>query len=61
MQQSPHTLLKEARSWVGTPYQHQATTKGAGCDCLGFIRGLYRFCITPNHPFPPVTHQNGQS
>ncbi|KZL18524.1 peptidase P60 [Pseudovibrio sp. WM33] len=51
MQQSSQTLLREARSWVGTPYQHQATTKGAGCDCLGFIRGLYRFL---HHTEPSV-------
>jgi len=42
MQQNPQALLREAHSWIGTPYQHQASRKGAGCDCLGFIRGLYR-------------------
>ena len=35
-------LLAEARSWIGTPYRHQASLKGAGCDCLGLIRGLWR-------------------
>ena len=35
-------ILAEARSWVGTPYQHQASTKGAGCDCLGLVRGVWR-------------------
>ena len=28
--------------WVGTPYHHQASVKGAGCDCLGLIRGVWR-------------------
>lgn len=32
----------EARSWIGTPYVHQASAKGAGCDCLGLIRGVWR-------------------
>lgn len=35
-------LITQARGWIGTPYVHQAACKGAGCDCLGFIRGLWR-------------------
>ena len=31
-----------ARSWIGTPYVHQASLKGAGCDCLGLLRGVVR-------------------
>ncbi|SLN44651.1 Murein DD-endopeptidase MepS/Murein LD-carboxypeptidase precursor [Falsiruegeria litorea R37] len=31
-----------ARSWIGTPYVHQASTKGAGSDCLGLVRGVWR-------------------
>jgi NlpC/P60 family putative phage cell wall peptidase len=31
-----------ARSWIGTPYVHQASLPGAGCDCLGLIRALWR-------------------
>jgi NlpC/P60 family putative phage cell wall peptidase len=31
-----------ARSWIGTPYVHQASVKGAGCDCLGLLRGVWR-------------------
>ena len=34
--------LTEARTWLGTPYQHQASAKGAGCDCLGLVRGVWR-------------------
>jgi NlpC/P60 family putative phage cell wall peptidase len=34
-------ILTLARAWVGTPYQHQASLKGVGCDCLGFVRGVY--------------------
>lgn len=39
---SRHAILAEAREWIGTPYQHQASVKGAGCDCLGLIRGVWR-------------------
>lgn len=32
--------MAEARRWIGTPYHHQAATRGAGCDCVGLIRGV---------------------
>ena len=31
-----------ARSWIGTPYLHQASLQGVGCDCLGLLRGIWR-------------------
>lgn len=31
-----------ARGWIGTPYRHQASRRGAGADCLGLIRGVWR-------------------
>ena len=35
-------IVAIARSWIGTPYVHQASVKGAGCDCLGLLRGVWR-------------------
>lgn len=35
-------IVAEARSWIGTPYMHQASLKGVGCDCLGLLRGVWR-------------------
>lgn len=35
-------VLDEAHSWIGTPYRHQASCKGSGCDCLGLLRGIWR-------------------
>lgn len=35
-------ILSIAQDWIDTPYQHQASVKGAGCDCLGLIRGIWR-------------------
>jgi NlpC/P60 family putative phage cell wall peptidase len=35
-------IVAEAMSWIGTPYRHQASLKGIGCDCLGLIRGVWR-------------------
>jgi cell wall-associated NlpC family hydrolase len=33
---SPEDIIAAARSWIGTPYCHQASLKGVGCDCSGF-------------------------
>lgn len=35
-------VLRIARGWIGTPYLHQASSQGAGTDCLGLIRGIWR-------------------
>jgi NlpC/P60 family putative phage cell wall peptidase len=35
-------IVAESRSWIGTPYRHQASLKGVGCDCLGLVRGIWR-------------------
>jgi NlpC/P60 family putative phage cell wall peptidase len=35
-------IVQEARGWIGTPYMHQASLKGVGCDCLGLVRGVWR-------------------
>ena len=35
-------IANAARAWIGTPYRHQAATLGAGCDCLGLMRGVWR-------------------
>jgi NlpC/P60 family putative phage cell wall peptidase len=34
-------IVSLARAWLGTPYRHQASLKGVGCDCLGLVRGVY--------------------
>ncbi|WEJ57572.1 NlpC/P60 family protein [Devosia sp. FJ2-5-3] len=35
-------VVAAAREWLGTPYRHRASTLGAGCDCLGLVRGVWR-------------------
>ncbi len=35
-------VVASARAWIGTPYRHQASCKGAGTDCLGLLRGVWR-------------------
>ncbi|MTJ03589.1 peptidase [Sediminimonas qiaohouensis] len=40
-------VVLAARGWIGTPYRHQASCKGAGADCLGLLRGIWREVIGP--------------
>lgn len=35
-------IVAAARSWVGTPFQHQQSLKGVGVDCVGVILGVGR-------------------
>ena len=35
-------IVEVARDWIGTPYLHQASVRGVGCDCLGLLRGVWR-------------------
>ena len=54
---TPQKIVDTARSWLGTPYRHQASVKGAGADCLGLIRGVWRelYGAEPEIP-PPYTY-----
>lgn len=47
-------IVRLLRSWLGTPYHHQASAKGIGTDCLGLVRGLYRelYGVEPEIPPP---------
>jgi len=47
-------VLAIARSFIGTPYRHQASLKGVGCDCLGLVRGVWRelYGVEPEVPAP---------
>lgn len=40
-------VVAEARRWIGTPYRHQASRLGAGADCLGVVRGVWRHLVGP--------------
>ncbi len=47
-------IVTAARGWIGTPYRHQASVKGAGCDCLGLLRGVWREVVGPEPQTPPA-------
>jgi NlpC/P60 family putative phage cell wall peptidase len=50
---TPETLVTLARTWIGTPYRHQASLKGVGCDCLGLLRGVWREALGPEPEAAP--------
>ncbi len=59
-----HQIITSLRTWLGTPYLHQASVKGVGCDCLGLVRGVWRDVykcepeLTP--PYTPDWAESGQ-
>lgn len=57
----PLLAVAEAREWIGTKYVHQASRKGAGTDCLGLLRGVWRslYGFEPEVP-PPYSVDWGE-
>ncbi|QDP61602.1 MAG: hypothetical protein Tp138OMZ00d2C19078261_63 [Prokaryotic dsDNA virus sp.] len=55
-------LNEIARSWIGTPYRHQMSKKGVGCDCLGLLTGCWREYYTGSDPewVPPYSPTWGE-
>lgn len=47
-------IVIAARGWIGTPYCHQASAKGAGTDCLGLLRGVWREVLGPEPEAVPA-------
>ena len=62
MRPTRDAVIAAARRYVGTPYHHQAALAGAGCDCLGLIRGVWRdlYGVEPEAP-PPYTPDWGET
>ncbi|MDX2483408.1 MAG: NlpC/P60 family protein [Pseudodonghicola sp.] len=49
-------VVAVARGWIDTPYRHQAAMRGAGADCLGLVRGVWReLCGAEPAPVPAYT------
>lgn len=47
-------IVTAARGWIGTPYRHQASCRGAGTDCLGLLRGVWREVLGHEPERPPA-------
>ncbi len=35
------TIVSEAKTWLGTPYHHEARVKGVGVDCAQLLLAVY--------------------
>ncbi len=46
-------VVSIAKTWLGTPYLHQASAKGQGADCLGLVRGVWRELYGEEPERPP--------
>ncbi|PZP51587.1 MAG: peptidase P60 [Agrobacterium fabrum] len=53
MSDTGERVLALAQGWIGTPYRHQASLKGVGCDCLGLISGIWRDLYGHEPELPP--------
>jgi len=53
-------IVSCARSLVGTPFQHQASLRGQGADCLGVIRAVWKDCYG-YEASPKLTYSEGWS
>lgn len=55
----PADVVRIARTWIGTPYVHQAHKKSVGCDCIGLIVGVWSDLFDNKIPhtfkLPPYT------
>ena len=58
----PSAVLAIARAWLGTPYLHQSSVQGVGCDCLGLARGIWR-ALHGDEPWevPPYSRDWGEA
>ena len=58
----PDRVIAAARGWLGTTYHDQASLKGAGCDCLGLARGVWREVVGEEpFPIPPYSRDWGET
>ena len=59
---SAERVIAAARVWLGTPYVHQASLLGAGCDCLGLARGVWREVVgAESFPIPSYSRDWGET
>jgi cell wall-associated NlpC family hydrolase len=50
--QMRQAVVKEALTWLGTPYHHHARVKGVGVDCAQLLCAVYEVCGLVPHIDP---------
>jgi cell wall-associated NlpC family hydrolase len=50
--QMRQAVVKEALTWLGTPYHHHARVKGVGVDCAQLLCAVYEACGLVPHIDP---------
>ena len=53
LEQKRASVVREAESWIGTPFHHAARIKGAGVDCLMLLAEVYERAGIIGHIDPP--------
>jgi cell wall-associated NlpC family hydrolase len=59
-------VIAEARTWIGTPWHHQARVKGAGVDCVMLLCEVYEAAgviphvVPENYPIDIMLHRASQ-
>jgi cell wall-associated NlpC family hydrolase len=59
-------VIAESRTWLRTPWHHEARRKGAGVDCANYLIGVYAACelvpeFQPEHyPSDWMLHRSEQ-
>lgn len=56
--QTRQNVVSEARTWLSTPYHHQASIKGVGVDCIMLMVEVYKTCglLAADFDPRPYTH-----
>jgi cell wall-associated NlpC family hydrolase len=57
-------VIAEAKTWIGTPWHHEARVKGAGVDCVMLLCEVYERAgvlshVVPDHYSPDVMLHRG--
>ena len=58
MSRGAEAVIAATRAWLGTPYRHQASLRGVGCDCLGLVRGVWRDVVGDEPETAPAYSAN---
>src|SRR5919108_693368 len=59
-------VVREALTWIDTPFHHRAQVKGAGVDCIHFLYAPFRALklipeiLVPEYPMQWYVHRDNE-